>query len=116
MGSSNSEQWPNMIMKALSVFFLIIGFTSAFDKQVPSEKVWETYRHKCPDNNVDFEGFTLDTLTDIDNWNQCGQICAETHLCSFWTWGSSTNECFLKTSDRGITYSLDRISGDRDCH
>merc|ERR1711890_39887 len=72
-------------------------------------------QYSCPELHVDFNGNNVDDIHNIANWNDCGTMCEMSSGCNFWTWIETRKQCYLKSSDHGLEYQDNAISGVKGC-
>ena len=46
----------------------------------------------------------------------CQQACAQHDGCSYWSFGSASEACYLKTSSAGKEPAANYVSGTKDCN
>ena len=94
----------------LMIFLVVLlALASAFGEET---------RIECPEDNLEYGNNWHDVLYYVASWEECGQICARTTKCNFWSWGKAEqypNECFLHETGTGIAYNDQFISGERGC-
>lgn len=71
----------------------------------------------CYEYGVDYTGYDILTLSGVENPALCMESCTQTAECSFWSWSSETNTCYLKSSAAllGRSDAENVISGPRSC-
>merc|ERR1711892_84744 len=80
-------------------------------------------RYSCPEVDVNFSGYDINTIDNIYNWQDCGTICSLNSKCMFWTLNNDKDQgtqhgqyrCYLKSSDANLEKSPGDISGVKGC-
>merc|ERR1712080_7575 len=98
--------WDSMIALIL-IIFITIDMVAATTSLAP--------QYSCPEIEVDFGGYDIDSNHNIKSWHDCGTMCEIQSSCSFWTWNKRTKVCYLKSSDHGLHHAPDGISGVKGC-
>ena len=49
------------------------------------------------------------------NWQSCADLCASTKACSFWTWSTKGDLCWIKNSNSGRKVNVGAVSGNKKC-
>ena len=80
---------------------------------------------ECLETDTDFNGHDLNDKPSDDNYargsgrrdsyHECQELCKLTAACNFFTWHSSDNDCYLKTSDVGRYTVVGHISALKNC-
>ena len=77
----------------------------------PSEKS----TGRCVEYGIDYFGYDIDRIYNINHWSDCGQKCHDHRSCSYWTWIPTENKCCLKSSNSGWRIEVGHMSGSYDC-
>ena len=76
----------------------------------------EKVKFKCPLVDIDLQGHDIQSFY-VFTWQECGTLCAAIEGCNYWTANpDETGNCYLKSSNDGLTEYPGVYSGDKNCY
>eukprot|EP00091_Calanus_sinicus_P025056 TRINITY_DN9357_c0_g1_i1.p1 TRINITY_DN9357_c0_g1~~TRINITY_DN9357_c0_g1_i1.p1 ORF type:complete len:113 (-),score=20.07 TRINITY_DN9357_c0_g1_i1:121-459(-) len=111
MGESTSMQAFYLALSLLTIAFGPLNCQDLDAERLDQQKP----RYACPEFNVNFDGDDIDYVHDVSSWHECGIMCNLVPACKFWTWNTETHRCKLSSSDYGLEYHSQAISGQTGC-
>ena len=76
--------------------------------------VASTFAIECPEYDLFYGVDYFDNVGGVVSWQDCGEICALTAKCSFWTWVNSL-QCHLYDTNEDVGFQSGPISGEKGC-
>ena len=86
---------------------MLVIFVVVFAAAVNSER--------CVEYGINYGGYTIETILGITHWSDCASRCNAHRSCSYWTWGTENDDCYLKNSKAGRQHNCWALSGSHNC-
>ena len=77
----------------------------------------------CKAWDMDLPGHDIDSVLDVQTWDDCSDLCTQNSACSFWTWVDNKytlnpaiiNKCHLKNGKSSMAPVAGLVSGVSGC-
>ena len=94
----------NKMVKLYAALWLLAAATA-------STEAW-----KCREDGYAYYGNNIPGQPSYQpSESACQQACAQHDGCSYWSFGSASEACYLKTSSAGKEQAANYVSGTKDC-
>ena len=105
-------------MKTAAIFVALFAAAVAMklEESPPVEKIpLEQSTGRCVEYGIDYSGYDLDTLYDIQHWQDCAYQCRDHRGCAYWSWSTTSHKCYLRSSDSGRHHVGQVMAGSYTC-